>query len=147
VILTPKRRLIPPREERKSMLVESICFELKSSFSDEGVPPEQFDLLSAFSRPLNLDIRTVDRQELIKAFSKDVTMPSWLTLENVALSQLPLESISLIARLEYVIDDVNTSYSEEKVKEFCDHLLWVLSSQEKALAVRYFISSRRAASK
>jgi hypothetical protein len=127
------------------MLVESVCFELKSNFSDEGAPPEQFDLLSAFSRPLNLDIRTVDRQELIEAFTKDVTMPSWLTLKNVAVSQLPFESISWIARLVYVIDDSDTSYSEEKVKEFCNHLLWVFLSREQALAVRYFISGRSAA--
>jgi hypothetical protein len=123
------------------MLVESACFELKSNFREGRTSPQQFDFMSAFSRPLNLNVTTIDRVEMIAAFSEEVTMPSWLTLTNVAIGNLPLTSISWLARLEYLIDDTDPAYLEEEVEKFCNHLLWALSCREERLGLRYFIAN------
>ena len=126
------------------MLVESLGFTFKSSFSDAGEPPAQFDIMSAFSRSVDIsEITTFDHEELKEEFSYGVTMPEWLTLYKVSSPhRLSMDSLSYLVRLEYVIDDRHQAYSMIELERFCNHLLWALSSREAALAVRYITSNK-----
>lgn len=125
------------------MLVESIGFTFKSSISEEGESLERFDLLSAFSRPVDVQgITTLDREELRQEFSKGVILPEWLTLDKVSSPhRLSFGSLTHLVQLEYVIEDSHPLYSMIGVERFCNHLLWALSTREEALEVRYVISN------